>query len=95
MGLINLIENCNAAYEIESLKCISFEYTSYYIDNGMSELNNFPRDEYFKVELQNHRIELIRNSQSEQERYNADDLRNIKSKVYFYLNSRGIGVMKN
>jgi hypothetical protein len=43
-------------------------------------------DDFFKIEFLNQRIELIRNSQSEKERYSAQKMECIKNKVGDHLN---------
>ena len=88
LGSMELIKNCNASYEVEHLKCISYEYTGYFIDKGMSELNRFPMDDFFKIELLNKRLELIRNSQSENERFSAEKIEYIKKIINEFLNGR-------
>jgi hypothetical protein len=89
LGIIGLINDCHATYSNEIVKCISYEYTGYFIDKGMSELNNFSIDEFFEVENINNRIFNTNSTQSEINRHGTELMEFIRDIVEDYFNAGG------
>ena len=46
-GLIALVSECYESDRSAGLECLAYDFMGWYIDSGMSELNGFPRDEFF------------------------------------------------
>jgi hypothetical protein len=86
LGLIDLSNSCYRNHHNNASKCVAYDYTGYFIDKGMSEVNKFPRDDYFKdVEIEKRIMKAINNDNSQQS-LNLKSSNNIKRLVYEYLN---------
>ena len=86
LGVIDLINNCPINNKKNLYKCLVYDYTGYFIDKGMAEINRFPLDDFFKDDMMEGRfIKIIENNDNKNS-LNLESSKSIRRAVFTHMN---------